>query len=320
MSTPNSTSYIFVVAQVAVYMGIPILFAGLVGEILNIIVFLSLKTFRENSCAFYLTVMSFVNIGQLLTSLLPQIMIGGFYIDWTKTLSWYCKFRIYILQLCTLMSCTCMCLATIDQFFATCFTPCIQQLSNIKLARILSLMYLFIWIIHGIPYLLYLNLIELLPTHEHSCSITNKIFQVYFDYGFVTILAGFLPVAITILFGLLAYHNVKKSVYAAVPLIRRELDKQLTVMVLVEVVFNCFTTIPYIILYIIMLNPKVTNGSFLYGQLQIASAILFNTYFLHYAVSITCLENYQSISFLESILHIYVCFGTISSSINLCFI
>ena len=135
MSTSNISILCITAQQVTIYMGIPIFIAGIIGEILSFIVFLSLKTFRQSSCAFYLTVMSFVNIGHLFTGLLPRIMINGFNIDWTQISLFYCKFRIYILQLCTLISFTCMCLATIDQFFATCSNPRWQQWSNIKFAR-----------------------------------------------------------------------------------------------------------------------------------------------------------------------------------------
>ena len=63
---------------------------------------------------------------------------------------------------------------------------------------------------------------------------------------YVVLVSG-LPVLITALFGLLAYHNVTQLAYRAVPLVRRELDKQLTVMVLVQVVFNFCVLVPYII-------------------------------------------------------------------------
>ena len=209
MSTGNTSSFLFAAQEVTIYTGITTLFIGLLGEILNCIAFLSLQTFRENSCSFYLTVMSFVNIGQLLTGLLPRIMINGFNIDWTQTSAFYCKFRIYILQLCTLMSCTCMCLATIDQFFATCFNPRWQQLSNIKLARILCFIFFILWTFHGIPFIMYLNLIPLPNSNELYCTITNYIFFEYFNYAFIITLVGFLPVFITIIFGLLAYHNIQ---------------------------------------------------------------------------------------------------------------
>jgi len=295
MSASNTSSLVFITQEVTIYMSIPILTFGMVGETLNCIVFLSLQTFRENTCAFYLTIMSFVNIGQLLTSLFPRIMINGFNIDWTKTLSWYCKFRIYILEICTLMSYTCMCLATIDQFFVTSLNPRLQQLSNIKLARILSLIFFFVWILHAIPSLIYLNIIVLPTTNENSCTITNFIFLQYFNYGFVITLAGFLPVITTLLFGFLAYHNVTQSAFRTVPFIRRELDKQLSIMVFVEVVFNCFATIPYIITYILMNIPTITNDPLKYTQLTLASTVLIHMYYLHYAVSMKIFKKYKTL-------------------------
>jgi len=57
------------------------------------IIFLSLRIFRENSCAFYLTVMSLLNIGELITGYLPRINASGFDIDWTQISLFYCKFR-----------------------------------------------------------------------------------------------------------------------------------------------------------------------------------------------------------------------------------
>ncbi|CAF0720861.1 unnamed protein product [Adineta steineri] len=287
MSALNTSMYSYTgIQQVAIYMGMPILIIGVFGEILIIIVFLSLKTFREKSCAFYLTIMSLFNVGQLLFCLFPQIMIQGFDIDLTRTSVFYCKCRIFIRQLCTLMSCTCMGLATMDQFFATCSTTWWQQLSNIKLARILTSLYFIIWICHGIPFLIYIDIVRLSPNNELYCTVTNRIFLHYFQYGFVIILAGFFPIFITVLFSLLAYRNVQKSMYQIVPLIRRELDKQLTVMVLVIVAFNSITTIPYIVVYIIMRGSIPIQDPILFLQLQFSSTVFSNIYFLHFASSL----------------------------------
>ncbi|CAF1025253.1 unnamed protein product [Rotaria sordida] len=120
--------------EITIYLGIPILVIGVLGRILNIIIFMSLKTFRQNSCAFFLTIMSFVNIGQLLLSLFSRIVIIGFNVDWTDSSLTFCKFRYYCLQICALTSYTCMCLATIDQFLATSLHVYWQQFINIKKA------------------------------------------------------------------------------------------------------------------------------------------------------------------------------------------
>jgi len=70
ISTANLISH-----RVTIYFGIPIFILCVIGEFLNIIVFLSLKTFRQNSCAFYLTIMAMISIGYLFTDLLKFIMM-----------------------------------------------------------------------------------------------------------------------------------------------------------------------------------------------------------------------------------------------------
>ena len=71
----------FVSKQITIYFGSSILILGIIGGLLNLLVFLSLKTFRESSCAFYLTIMSAVNVGQLITGLLTRVMDVGFSIE-----------------------------------------------------------------------------------------------------------------------------------------------------------------------------------------------------------------------------------------------
>ena len=79
---------------------------------------------------------------------------------------------------------TCLCLATIDQYFATCSRPRWQQWSNIKLAHRLSNIIVIIWILHGIPYLIFYNHIILSNTDNVICTSTNNIFQQYHTYGY----------------------------------------------------------------------------------------------------------------------------------------
>jgi hypothetical protein len=271
--------------QFSIYGGLIILIAGMIGNILNIFVFLSLKTFRENSCAFYLTAMSFLNIGQLITSLLPRILNLWFGIDWSLVSLAYCKIRMYIFQVCVLASFTCMCLATIDQFLATCSHIRWQRFCNIKCAHRLVTLFIFIWLLHGIPTLIYQNH-TITATGDYVCTITNKRFQDYTTYGYVVVLVSGLPVLITAVFGSLAYHNVTQLAYRAVPVVRRELDKQLTVMVLVQVVCNFFTVIPYIIAYVVALSINVSTASYTYAQIQLARNITITLFYSFFAVSV----------------------------------
>ncbi|CAF4709961.1 unnamed protein product [Rotaria sp. Silwood1] len=228
--------------RVTVYLGTPIFVLGVIGGFLNVIVFLSLKTFRQSSCAFYLNIMAMVSIGYLLTGLLTFIMIEGF------------------VHVCMLIGFTCLCLATIDQFLATCSSPRCQQLCNIKLARRLCLAFIISWLAYGILFFTSYDLIIDPSTGNLDCTVTNRTFQQYFKTWHVLIFLGVLPISITVLFGCLAYRNVQRLSYRTLPLVRRELDKQLTVMVLMQVVFNFFAITPYTLTNAIILDPYITQN------------------------------------------------------------
>jgi hypothetical protein len=258
---------------------------GVIGNLLNILVFLSLKTFRQNSCAFYLTVMSFVNIGQLLTGQFSRVMITGFGVDYTVTSLAYCKFRAYGVQVFSYISFTCLCLATIDQFLATCVRVYWQQWSNIKIAQRSSIISVLFWIIYGIPYFIFYDQ-TVSTTGKVSCTNTNMNFRQYHAYMNNIILSGGLPVLITIIFGTLAFRNVRQIAYRTVPLVRRELDKQLTNMVLIQVVFSCFFVLPYNICTAIPLATTLNNYPDSSAQLGLALNITACVFYFYFAVNI----------------------------------
>jgi hypothetical protein len=123
-------------------------------------------------------------------------------------------------------------------------------------------------------------------TGTSSCAITNSIFYKYNYYIVLPVLIGFLPVIIIIIFGILAYRNVKQIAYRIVPLVRRELDKQLTVMVLVQgfcdVVFVTPLIIESIYSFIIGIPSDLVTKIYLNSILN----IIFMMYYCHFAVRI----------------------------------
>jgi hypothetical protein len=276
----------FLQEQLAIYLGIVMFIAGILGGLLTIVVFLSLRTFRESSCAFYLMVMSIFNIINLFVGLLSRILITGFYINWTLSSPFYCAFRWFCLYFGVLIAFTMICFATIDQYLATCSRLSLQQWSNVKVARRLSVTMIIFWVLLGIPYMIYFNLVESPTTHEIVCTSTNTVYLHYHIYGYIITLAGVLPVTITILFGSLAYRNVRQLAYRTLPLVRRELDKQLTTMVLVQVVHNFFATMPYVVITAIMNSPLLPNDPIIAAEVNFAYIITIYMYYLNYVVSI----------------------------------
>jgi len=281
-----STTFSFAAKQINLFFATPVFIAGIVGNILNIIVFLSLRTFRQSSCAFYLMIMSIYNVFNLIFGLFPISLSALSLPDGTLASVFYCKFRAYFVVACIQTSMTCLCLATIDQYFATCSRPRFQQLCNIKLAQRIVIITITIWMLHEIPYLVFYNHVVSPTTNQLSCIDTNPVFEQYRIYFISLVLIGYLPVVIVALFGLMAYRNVQQIAYRTVPLVRRRLDKQLTVIVLVQVVINIFTTLPYTTVSAISLNKSPTADPVIQAKIQFAMMITRILAYLTYAVSI----------------------------------
>jgi len=274
----------FVSKQITIYFGSSILILGIIGGLLNLLVFLSLKTFRESSCAFYLTIMAIVDIGQLLTGLLTRITITGFDNDITLSSLFYCKFRAYFYQFFSGTSISCMCAAAINQYLCTCSNPRWQQWSKIKINYGAAIGIIIFCFLHGIPYLIFYNL-SISTTGQVSCIITNPIYAQYRTYVILVGLVGFLPIIITIIFGSMAFYNVQQLTYYTVPLVRRELDKQLTSMILIQVLINLFLLSPVVIISVLLLNLDLFRDLNVKAQIQFSFNIAIILYYIHLCVS-----------------------------------
>ena len=100
------------------------------------------------------------------------------------------------------------------------------------------------------------------------------------------IISNILPLFITLVFGLSTYRNVQQTAYRTIPLVRRELDKQLTIMVLVQDVFTFFTLLPIMTLGFISLNPRIIQNPLIDAEFQLANSTAVAFYYLYFAVSI----------------------------------
>ncbi|CAF1588538.1 unnamed protein product [Adineta ricciae] len=242
MDSDYVTSLYHIRSQFSTYVTIPICILSIIGEIFNIIVFLSLKTFRQNSCAFYLMSMSIFNFIRLVFSTLFIVISTAFSIDWSFALFYYCQFRNLIVASCNLSAITCLCLAIADQYFATCSRHRLQQWSNIKIAYRVTGTIAIVWILHAIPYCIYFN--QLSMSNNAVCITKNPIFLKYHTYGYFLTYGNLFPL-IAVIFGVMSFRNARNLTTRANLLVRRELDKQLTMMVLVEICVYVLTYIPY---------------------------------------------------------------------------
>ncbi|CAF3635944.1 unnamed protein product [Rotaria sp. Silwood1] len=209
-------------------------------------------------------------------------MITGFNIDWTRNSLFYCKFRTYAFQVTTMISFTCICLATIDQYFATCSRIRWQRWCHIKIAYRIIIFAIFIAIIEQSPCLFLYEHIKISTTNIIICTITNEFFIQFNTYFNYLIIGNILPYLITFSFGLMAYRNIKEINYRTVPLVRRELDKQLTTMVLIQVIYTFFSILPSMIIYLILAYGNIQD-LVLIAQLRLIYAIMTCLYYSYFA-------------------------------------
>ena len=273
---------IFASQQYTVCVSYFILVAGIVGNLLNIIVFTGLRLFRENPCAFILTFESLINLTQLIISFIPRVWINAFANDLTQSSLLWCKLRPTMGEALSLISFYTMCLATGDQVLSTSHEYNVRRLSTFKMARQLILMNILIWVLHGIPTLVFFEIQSSL-----GCSIYNSFYARYYSIGYFCILLGFLPMSIMTVFSVLAFRNVRKIVRKQIPLKRRRLDRQLTAMVLIRVAFLIPLTLPYVIHYAYTFSRKNRDSAQLALD-QFIAAITISFAYLHYSVSVAC--------------------------------
>jgi hypothetical protein len=230
-----------------------------------------------------MSICNVINLGFGLSSVVLSALSVA---DGTQASLFYCKFRPYFVVVSIQTSMTCLCLATIDQYLATCSRPRFQQLCNIKLAKRMVIISIIIWMLHEIPYLMFYNQVVSPTTNQLICTNTNPVFEQYRIFVIALVLIGYLPIIIVALFGLMAYRNVQQIAYRTVPLVRRRLDKQLTVMVLVQVVVNIFTQLPFTTAEAISLNKNLTANPVIQAQIQFAVTVTHILGYIPFAVSI----------------------------------
>jgi hypothetical protein len=239
----------FIVQQMNIYVGLFIFITGVVGGLLNIIIFTTLKTFRETSCGFYLTVTSVFNVGQAIFALITRILDSGFSINLTN-LSWSCKLRTFLAQSCVLLSLTSMSLVTIDQFLSM---TTYRHFSSLRLAHRHIIIACCVWFLHGISALVYWN------TPAGICTSIGLGYRRYLSYFYLPVLLGCLPIVIMVVFSSLAYFNSRTIASRQVNIVRLSRDRQLTAMALLQVAFIVFASVPYTIFNIYNLNIVATN-------------------------------------------------------------
>lgn len=208
MSTNNSITPQSINAQAQILsqnlsrsLGFILLICGTIGDCFNILVFLTVGHYKQNSCSQYMLVGSFFDLLFLLIGLITRTFSQGFGMDFTLTNAVWCKMRSSLLDILSFSSFTCVCLQSMDVYFITSRSAVMRQRSNIKTARYLLIGFVLFWIAHEIPSFVFQNLI--FTNGSPSCTNTNAIYTSYHTYGATLVLSICGPITVISFF---AYH------------------------------------------------------------------------------------------------------------------
>ena len=268
---------LYYLQQLSVFLGFPLLISGLIGNIFCVIVFLSLRTFKKSSCSFYLMFGCFISIFKLAGGLFPRLMILGFKPEWAAS-TFYCKFLTWLCQFCSSILLTCLCLATLDHYFATSHRPAWRRFSNLRTAYRMVTTTSSLWILHAVPYMLVWSI------QDGFCVLDDSAVATYFRKVYFPILLGVLPVVVMNLFSLLCVYNMTSVHKTSVMMVaQRELDRQLTKMLVTQVIFVSVMTVLFMGHSTYLLNATLTDAATATEQ-QAVNSFLYTVWYLSYSV------------------------------------
>ena len=253
--------------QVTIYFGLFVFITGILGGLLNIVVFTTLVVFRQTSSGFYLTINSIANIGQLVAGALTRILFVGFQID-PAAKSWLCKLPLFLTTYFNIISSSSMCLATLDQFLSVAR----PRWSTPKLAHRLMTCTCVFWLGYSTLFLIYYDL------SLGVCRFINLRFAEYYSRVHLLVISEAAPIVIIVTFALLASRYLRTLTHRQLDIVRQSHHRQLTTMVLVQAVFIVILTLPPLIFYVYTLNTSPTDLKTM-ARNQLITAIVNLTYF-----------------------------------------
>jgi len=253
--------------EMNIYFGILVFISGIIGNLSNLVIFQTLQTFRETTSGFYLTIISIMNTGLMLGSLLIRIISDGFKTN-IKGIPSICKIQVALTVYCAMFSFVVLCAATIDQYISM---SQFRQHSNQRFAKRLVILTSIIIACYCILFLLYWD------APFEICMIVNPNFIKYTNYFHSPIISAGLPLSIMIVFSSLAFHKSRSFTTKQMHIIRLSRDRQLTAMTLSHAVFFIIVTIPFIVIFAyitIQTNPNTEQIA--RNNLLFSIAILIN--------------------------------------------
>jgi hypothetical protein len=237
---------------------------GTFGNLLNILVFIRIKSLGQMPNSVFLLASFIGNLAQLWTTRFSRAVLILNGIDLLKGSIFYCEIRWLLGRASSSIAMTSLCLASIDRFLVTSRNIRFHHVFTVKRARLIVIIMTLFFLIPLIPDIVY----YLAP----SCTSPEAPFE-YKQYTtyFNLILTNLVPVPVLVLFGILTWRNLHTARLGQ----QNRLEAQVNRMILAELIMVCFTSLPNIISTIYsMATVSVINSQLRTAQDNLWSNVL----------------------------------------------
>ena len=297
--SPSDASFIAYLNNAAFqlnrYFGVLIILFGFLGNIANILV-LSQRALRSNPCAWLFLVSSIANAIGLFTSISTRVF-STWAIDLTTTNPFLCKLRAFIAFDSTTVGFWLIALATVDRWLLSSINVNRRHRSTLKTAQRGAILILVLSTASQapIPYCFEANL----TNTALKCDLKTQLCGLIVDLSFVLITILF-PLLVMTSFGLMTISNVRQLqsrlqplnvttgstiIHTVLPVApakqyqRKKTDRQLLIMLCVQVILIILFTLP---LAIMRLYLRITTHIPKAVLQRTIETFIFNLFLLFY--------------------------------------
>ena len=217
--------------------GLPMFICGMMGNIVNCILFTALSQLNKLSTAVFLLFSFIASELTLLSGFLPQMIYRISGNDPLINYPILCKLRWYMGPLAASTALHCLCCAAINQYLVTSRQIRRHQWITRSRAGLISISIFLFWIGPLCPGFIFYTTVTN-SANVTLCTILNPIFAESNAYTSI-IVYSVIPIVFLSIFSFLTWRNVRNSFIR-----RRLLEQTVTRLLLAQIIMVLFTTVP----------------------------------------------------------------------------
>jgi hypothetical protein len=234
-----------VYTQLSRYTQPAIIILGIIGALLNQILFFSRKKLRSSSCSLYFRALSLNDLSVLLIVILPQWLEDQFAINSETKSNWYCKLSVYLTYTLYALSPYFIVLACFDRLCTSSKNVRFRKLATIRVASyLIPCMTIIVFAAYCHVPILY----QLISISTNSyCTVLDSDY--YFKFAaFLLIFACLIPPLLMVIFCGMTMIHLRQQRRRIMPVNQtrsRQRDIQILKMLFIYVTSNIIFTVPF---------------------------------------------------------------------------